>query len=1614
TSPAPNAYHGVVVLGSDNRIGPGNVIAFNLSNGVFVGELYADAYPDFLGLTPDYAGVFPVMSFTDDCAVFHSADGITPLDGSGAAFTDNLGARFTGTLSVDAGGDYTFYFDWLDDLARIIVDAAVIMDADHCCDSFDATVYLDSGEHAIELDYVEHGGYANFVPQISGPGVASLSIGGEPGLFGELFQLRLPADGNRITGNRIFNNEGIGIGFNCCCGPTMNDPGDADVGPNTVLNFPELTGFTDHGDGSYTVTGTAPPDSTVEIFGAASDLSGYGEGKQFLDAVAADPAGIFSVTVGRPAEFASFTATATDGDGNTSEFSANLAVVDAVTVGAAEGNPGETVEVPIYVRDLTGTALGKDQPPGNRIQAFTFQVQFEPAASVTEISAYHSGVTAGLVPLFEIFPTTNNTITYIASYDEATNLISFTDEPAPGDEVARLVVTIGPAAPPTPISLTLLDGTLLSNQAGTNIEYPAVIDGLVDVVCPAGEADGRCLPETPDSAVKTLILAHPDRMGSTPEQTASLMNELRILASQPQVLGKVVDLGDYPDLSDLYSVWDADSGSSANANAVLFDDGGIHHIIRDSLKPSIKPEYLILVGDDRVIPLARIEDRTLLFLESHYVSDDPQNDSHAELTPGTTVGQALAADRYLSDDPLALLEAVYPDDLLTDGALFIPDLAVGRLVESPEEISAAIARFISQEGVLDLTILDEDTGHKVQVTAYDFLFDSGKEIRKLWKDALGLPLPHDPDDLEPVDGQLLGGTWNEETLLGHLCGNDGEPYGVLSLNGHATHYELGVPFWGIHGLDTSEMIDPSACGAYIPLNLTGRLLYSAGCHGGLPVAGSTADYPDHSRDLPQTMLSLGALVFVANSGYGWGLRCGIGYGERIVDIFTQELTRGGTVLIGDAVRRTKQRYYMEAQRFDHYDAKSSMQWTFYGFPMYAVKTSIEPRSRSKRNRFDKFLDGEPRMADEGPTTEHFGPVTVERKPAAGHLPWYLTAIELGFDFTQPDAYSKYRASGEPVELPGCPDPEPPDEEGCNGCYYTLNGLEVRTMGATGVSDLPLQPYFTYDSRLAGTSQHGVLWMGGVYQEDRNWMPILGELVSNGDDSNSDPYPTPRRFYLRPRGANISRPIANTQECSASDSDLSTIVVTTGELVAYDPNSDPGSNTTPWIQRLHLRTDMEILYYNNTEDASANCDRTGPAFLGATPYHTVTGTWVDWAVPVSDEAGVWRVVVVYDDETKDAQGLGSWVPLELVDDGTGTWRGDLQVLGTSRLTYFLQAVDSRGNVTWLNYEPYPLPHSEIPWGIPWAVEVEINEGSADLSVDLMDAPDPVTAGDPLTYTIAVTSSDSASSVEVELTLPQAVTYVLSDGEGWSCGLSGIAVTCSRDHLAAGTAPVISVLATAPAAGGTLISAVSVSALETDPTPGNDIDSENTMVLDHTMTDLAVVKEDAGAHAIPGKPITYSITVTNHGPNAVIGAQVTDTFPAEIATVSWECVSTVGSKCTSEVSAGNISDTVDILQNGTLIYTATGTVAAGTVGPIENTATVTVPAGMRDFFPENNSWTVITPPLPADIFSDGFESGDCSRWSSCPLDGILVRDQASDDESRSMGRLELTYRGPPRLF
>ena len=156
----------------------------------------------------------------------------------------------------------------------------------------------------------------------------------------------LDSNGNTIRGNSIFSNGGLGIDLFPLEGVTLNDPLDADEGPNRLQNFPVITSAASDGT-QTTIAGSlhSAPSSTftIELFvSAAPDPSGHGEGQTSLGlvTVTTDAAGdaTFSVTIGALPAGNVITATATTSTGDTSEFSQAVAVTGPPPDGGGGGN----------------------------------------------------------------------------------------------------------------------------------------------------------------------------------------------------------------------------------------------------------------------------------------------------------------------------------------------------------------------------------------------------------------------------------------------------------------------------------------------------------------------------------------------------------------------------------------------------------------------------------------------------------------------------------------------------------------------------------------------------------------------------------------------------------------------------------------------------------------------------------------------------------------------------------------------------------------------------------------------------------------------------------------------------------------------------------------------------------------------------------------------------------------------------------------------------------------------------------------------------------------------------------------------------------------------------
>lgn len=238
--------------------------------------------------------------------------------------------------------------------------------------------------------------------------------------------------------------------------------------------------------------------------------------------------------------------------------------------------------------------------------------------------------------------------------------------------------------------------------------------------------------------------------------------------------------------------------------------------------------------------------------------------------------------------------------------------------------------------------------------------------------------------------------------------------------------------------------------------------------------------------------------------------------------------------------------------------------------------------------------------------------------------------------------------------------------------------------------------------------------------------------------------------------------------------------------------------------------------------------------------------------------------------------------------------------------------------------------------------------ADFSITKTDNPDPVVAGDQLTYTLTVTnngpSSVIGSSVLDTLPLGLAVDSV-SSSQGIALNL-GNTIVAFPGKLDSGSSMTITIVANVSGAfpDGTVIDNTALLFVPfgvLDPVLDNNVDTEDTTIVKNA--DLEMVK-DGPLSVVAGEEFDYTLVMTNNGPANATGVIVTDTLPPEVTFVDADPdqgTYTGGTTGTITWDVGNVSsgDSVTMTitvavapdaQNGD-VYTNTAVVEGNEIDP-----------------------------------------------------------------------------------
>jgi Peptidase family C25 len=489
-----------------------------------------------------------------------------------------------------------------------------------------------------------------------------------------------------------------------------------------------------------------------------------------------------------------------------------------------------------------------------------------------------------------------------------------------------------------------------------------------------------------------------------------VMDALALLASDTRVKGLILRAELDSSAATAYTLWNSNQISTTLANDTA---SAVRNMIMNALTTNPAVEYVVLVGNDRVVPFRRTPDRTK-HPESMY-------QIYVSGVGSSTIWAACHDKMSLTDDYYVDREPY----IVSGQEVYIPDFAIGRLPEGADEIVAFIDNYLSL-GTINL--------ERVLVTGADFVVDTGQVVSSTIASDLG------PSGV--IDGSLVGNYWSAGAL-NTLQLNTSPAFNVQFINGHASHH-LQYAALGGSGVDDQAIYASTAN------DLRRALVVTLGCHSGLNDVGG---WPA-GIDLAQAFFKRGA-NYVANTGYGWGLRQGLGWSERLVQNYVQALTQGASATIGKAVMAAKQRYWSESPTIDAYDEKVLMESTLYGLPHF------------------ELLSG----GLLGPEDPFPSVVITPSLPLAGE------GVRIGgLDFSLEGALGALEATNT-----------------MTGTYYSINGnTEV-------VAGQPMQPGFYSDVTHAPAGQvHGVTMDSAHYEDIASLDPLLAQPSNEWDNDWAEP------------------------------------------------------------------------------------------------------------------------------------------------------------------------------------------------------------------------------------------------------------------------------------------------------------------------------------------------------------------------------------------------------------------------------------------------------------------------------------------------------------------------------
>ncbi len=716
----------------------------------------------------------------------------------------------------------------------------------------------------------------------------------------------------------------------------------------------------------------------------------------------------------------------------------------------------------------------------------------------------------------------------------------------------------------------------------------------------------------------TVIVTDTARLGlpagSTGRQT--FLDTLGELAAA--TAGTVVDLSDSQRILDLQDQARVRSRCPYAMNLVAREAKAIIDSYRN---PASK--YVVIAGGDDVVPFFRYPDTSGLGQESQFADE-------ITLLDDSAAKASLRNDQVLSQDAYGARSEV------TIGGATVPvqDLAVGRLVKTPDEIIATVRHY-----------LDDLRGAPIAsrsslVTGYDFLEDAAKGVNAEFAGAMP---GGRHDELIAAAGTPHDQSWKADDLYDALIG--GQRHDLVYLAGHfSANDTLAADF--ATALEAGEL-DSAVDGHF-----TDTLVLSAGCHSGYNFVDGAAPQGTNTFDWTQAFAREKA-VLIGGTGYQYGDSDFLEYSERLYLGIVQRLRESPTtpavdapaVAVGSALTLAKQDYLSSLSVLQGIDQKAVLQATLYGLPM----TGVDFTDAGRQNPQGSASTVTPEAATTG--------------PGAG-----LTLQVDDQNYPTPTT-ERTKTSGAAATTYGLP------------AQHTW--LEGPSGGVTVQPGAPALPKQVENVSHGNLILRGVGFRGGSYVDSRGILPLTGAPAIEGASANTT-FESPSFFPQKLLAANYFGALG--------ESGRTSLILTPGQYV-NDPDSTFELRKN--IQRAYGDLDVRLFYTNASVPKVGLSDPTLAAAPGISDVRaTVLGNQVTFSARVAGDpaAGVQQAWVTYttgsapvvDAETGKTTLRGRWQSLDLdqVQDDSTLWTKTLTLTDPTDwegMRFLVQAANGAGAV-----------------------------------------------------------------------------------------------------------------------------------------------------------------------------------------------------------------------------------------------------------------------------------------------------------------------------------------------